>query len=63
MIEIIKEKYKWEALNCANCQSDHDVKIINLQYDEHSGSMIYLCRECRKKLMELLICEQEEDNP
>lgn len=60
MIEILKEKYKWAALNCVNCQSNDDVKIINFQYDEHSGSMIYLCADCRKYLLKLLISEQEE---
>lgn len=62
MIEILKEKYKWAALNCVNCQSNDDVKILRLQYEDQSGSVIPLCRDCRAKLMQLLICDANSSN-
>lgn len=57
MIEISEQKNKKLYLRCGNCKSNYDVKILKLQYNDHSGNMIYLCRDCREKLMKLLFSE------
>lgn len=60
MIKIIRQTDEDIALlQCTNCHSDNDVKIISLQYDGFSKNMIPLCRDCRKYLLELLLCDAE----
>ncbi len=58
----IESQNKGMPLWCANCKSEYDVKLISLQNSEIDRNIIPLCRDCRKNLMELLMCDLESDN-
>ncbi|WP_307222374.1 hypothetical protein [Pectinatus haikarae] len=53
----IEKQNKGMPLWCANCKSEHDIKIISLQNAEIDKTIIPLCKDCCKQLMELLMCD------
>lgn len=60
MIKIIPQS-EWGniPMQCTNCHSDNDIKLISIENNNMDKSIMPLCRDCRKYLLELLICDAE----
>ena len=57
MIKYIDFKIKGVNLVCNNCTSQNDVKTIEIR----NVTILMLCKDCRRKLKELLKEEKEHD--
>jgi hypothetical protein len=53
MIKITKPTWDWRQ--CQSCGGEDEIRDMSFKRDEHgSSSTISICKECRKKLAELI---------
>lgn len=54
MIKICQQENT--EYKCGSCKSNYDVKEISVSVSEnHPGSFLYLCPDCRKQLSKMLL--------